>query len=138
MPATPLSPNNIGDNRYLAGTNNETGITATPGGAQVGAYPLTAQISRIDTVATAGDSVALPEIQQWANGDARPGAVGQLVFVRNSTVNAVQVFGTSTDTINGVASGTGISLPAGKSLIAWAESLALPSHVGSWAALISA
>ena len=138
MPATPLSPNNIGDNRYLAGTNTETGITATSGGTQAAAYALSAQISRVDVAAAPGDSVLLPEIQQWANGDARPGAVGQLVFVRNATANAVQVFGASTDTINGVATATGISLPAGKSLIAWAESLALPSHVGSWAALISA
>jgi hypothetical protein len=137
MTATPQSPDNLAQYRYLTATNTEIGIVATPSGVQANAYPLSAQISRIDTVGTTGDSVALPEILPLANGDARLAAVGVLMFVRNAGANACQMFGTNTDTINGAATATGISLPAGKSMIAWASSLG-PTGVGTWAAVISA
>jgi hypothetical protein len=137
MTATPQSPDNLAQFRYLTGTNTEIGIVATPSGVQANAYALSAQISRIDTVGTTGDSVALPEILPLANGDARMAAVGVLMLVRNAGANACQVFGTNTDTINGVATATGISLPAGKAMIAWATSLSL-TGVGAWDAVISA
>ena len=82
------------------------GLTATAGGGRANALPLTAGINRVSTVATAADSVALP-----------PAYGGQVVIVVNAAAtNAMQVFaavGTS-DTINGVAAATGISLAAGK------------------------
>ena len=76
----------------------EDGITATPGVSQANARVLSKQNNRITTVATSGDSVKLPI--------ATPGAE---VILINHGVNPMQVFGQGSDTINDVASGTGVS-----------------------------
>ena len=81
-------------------------ITATAGGGRANAVPLVNMVNQVTTVATAADSVALP-----------PAYGGQTIVVVNAAAtNAAQVFaavGTS-DTINGVAAATGVSLAAGK------------------------
>lgn len=82
--------------------SSQTGITATAGGGQTNAFPLTAAISRVSFVVTAGDSVILP-----------PAKVGAQMFVENAGANAMQVFATGTDTINGIAGSTGVSQAAG-------------------------
>lgn len=74
-----------------------TQITANPGGGQLNATPLSQDVNRILTVATVGDSVKLPLATSPT-----------FVIVINATSNAVQIFGSGTDTINGVASSTGI------------------------------
>ena len=82
-----------------------TNLTARAGGGQGNAVPLIAGINRITVCATAADSVALPK----AIG-------GQIISVYNGGAAAMQVFaavGTS-DTINGVAGSTGVSLAAAK------------------------
>jgi hypothetical protein len=79
-------------------------VTAHAGGTRAAAVPLTAAMNLITVCATAADSVALP-----------PAVGGQEVVVVNAGAAAAQVFaavGTS-DTINGVAAATGISLAAG-------------------------
>lgn len=81
-----------------------TGITAFAGGGKANATQLTADINKVTTVATAADSVLLP-----------PALAGATVFVKNGGANSAQVFGQGTDTINGVATGTGVALAAGKS-----------------------
>ena len=81
---------------------SQDGITATAGGTQAAAYQLTAASSNVATVANAADSVRLP-----------PSAPGEIVTVCNSGANSVQVFGYGTETINGVATATGIAQPAG-------------------------
>lgn len=137
MAASPLSPNAIGSYRYLAGTNFETAITGLAGGGQTGATPITAQMSRIDTITTAGDSVALPKISA-SPGEQMPGGLGQLVFISNNDpADSAQVFGVTPDTINGIATGTGITLPAGCMLIAWSISYTQSSGVGAWQAMIA-
>jgi hypothetical protein len=73
-------------------------LTAHAGGGQGSALALTKQNNRITTVATAADSVALPA-----------SAAGMEVIVINSGANPMQVFGAGTDTINGVATATGVS-----------------------------
>ena len=73
-------------------------ITAFAGGGQASATLLTAAYNRITTVATAGDSVKLPVSQ-----------AGMQVVIDNKGANPHQVFGSGTDTINGIATGTGIS-----------------------------
>src|SRR5207344_1196048 len=81
----------------------QNGITATAGGTRAAAVPLWAAFNRIATCATAADSVALP-----------PATGGQTVTLINSGAAATQVFaavGTS-DTINGTAGSTGISVAA--------------------------
>jgi hypothetical protein len=77
----------------------ENNIVANPGGGQANAYQLTKQNNRITTVATSGDSVKLPI--------ATPGAE---VILINHGANSAQVFGVGTDTINDVASGTGVPM----------------------------
>ena len=137
MAATPPSPLPLDNYRYLTGTNFELQITANAGGGQTGAYPLSAQMSVIGTVANAGDSVALPKASLNPPGDSRPGAIGQLVFLTNNGANACQVYGASPDTINGAATGTGISLPAGSQMVAWLVSYTQSTQVGVWEALVS-
>lgn len=73
-------------------------ITAFAGGGQASATALTSMINRVTTVATAGDSVKLPAA-----------APGLDVIVINSGANPMQVYGAGTDTINGVATATGVS-----------------------------
>ena len=82
----------------------EDAITAAAGGGQSGAYQLTATISRVATVATAADSVKLP-----------PSEAGMVIQVVNGHAsNSMQVFGAGTDTINDVATATGVAQAAGK------------------------
>ena len=100
---------------YLAG------IVAAAGGGQANATKLLNTINEVDTVVTANDSVMLPQ--------AKPGIS---VAVINNTANACQVFGLGTDTINGVAYGTGVSLPANKTSLYYCATL------GKWFRLLSA
>jgi hypothetical protein len=86
---------------YLSGFFYESatdGITAHAGGLQTNAVALTTEVNRVSIVATAGDSVALP-----------PSVAGLTIMVINAAANSMQVFGTSPDTINGVATGTGVT-----------------------------
>ena len=76
-------------------------LTAFAGGGQGSATALTKRLNFIGTCATAGDSVRLPT-----------SVAGEWVFVYNGGAAAAQVFGASTDTINGVATATGVPLPA--------------------------
>ena len=74
------------------------GITAFAGGGQGSAVALVGQVNRITVVASAGDSVRLP-----------PSVAGLWVEIVNKGANPLQVFGAGTDTINGIATATGIS-----------------------------
>src|ERR1700692_3330429 len=69
----------------------QDGITAHAGGTQALAVPLTAHTCRISTVATAGDSVKLP-----------PSAPGLELVIINHGAQAMQVFGSGTETIDDV------------------------------------
>src|SRR5438477_9174688 len=137
MPANPLSPDNLLSYRYLTGTNFEDNITAFAGGGQSGAYQLSAQMSRVTTVASGNDSVQLPKAIIAGVGDSRPGALGFVAFVRNDGANSMQVFGQTPDTINGVATGTGVAVGAGKSAIFWLHSIT-SAGVGNWLMVLSA
>lgn len=77
-------------------------ITAHSGGGQSSAVALSAVINVVTTVAAAGDSVKLPV--------SNP---GMEITVVNSGANALQIYGAGTDTINGVATATGIPQAAG-------------------------
>lgn len=74
------------------------GLTAHAGGGQGSALALTTQYNRITTVATAGDSVKLPA-----------SVAGLEITITNNGANPMQVFGAGTDTINGIATATGVS-----------------------------
>ena len=72
-------------------------VVAAAGGGQLNATLMSPDINRVTTVATIGDSVRLPLATSPVS-----------VVVINNTANSMQVFGTGTDTINGVASSVGI------------------------------
>lgn len=84
---------------------NDTALTAHAGGGQANALKLNkdASFHEVTTVATAGDSVALP-----------PALVGEKHTVKNSGANKMQVYGQGTDTIDSVAYGTGVPLNPGE------------------------
>ncbi len=82
-----------------------TGLTALAGGAKAGATPLTGMFNQVATVATAADSVLLPAAVD-----------GRDITVRNDGANACQVFA-PTETINGVATATGVAQAAGTTVV---------------------
>lgn len=81
----------------------EDSITAHAGGGQGSAFALsaTAQYHRVATVGSSGDSVVLPTA-----------VAGAIHCIRNdsSSGNDIQIFGTTPDTINGVATATGVNM----------------------------
>lgn len=97
-------------------------LTAYAGGGQTNALQLTKGVNRVSTVATAADSVKLPA-----------SAAGMIVIVINGAAsNSMQVFGAGTDTINDVATATGVAQAAGKSAL-----YACPV-AGKWYRILSA
>lgn len=77
-------------------------LTAHSGGTQAAALALTSKFNVVATVAAVADSVKLP-----------PALVGLAITVVNNGANPMQVFGAGTDTINSVATATGIAQAAG-------------------------
>lgn len=98
--------NDLNNRLALQQYSSQDGITAKASGIQATATQLVAALNRVSTVATAADAVKLPASQ-----------VGLEVTVVNSGANAMQVFGFGTDTINSVATATGVSQPAGVSVV---------------------
>lgn len=78
-------------------------LTAQADGTKANATALGYGVNTLTTVAGAADSVLLPY--------AYPGAV---VFVANTVATAAQVFGKGTDTVDGVATATGVVQGASK------------------------
>ena len=72
----------------------------------LGEWLLTSTVNILTTVAVANDSVKLPP--------ATANNVGQSVYVFNTTATSAQVYGSGTDTINGVATGTGVAVAGNK------------------------
>lgn len=77
---------------------NATGFTAQADGTKANATVLGYGLSNVTTVAGAADSVLLPAA-----------VAGAICILVNNGANAMQVFGQGTDTINGVATATGVS-----------------------------
>jgi hypothetical protein len=97
----------------------EAGITAQADGTKANATPLTCRLNQIATVAGANDSVLLP-----------PGEVGMEVFIANDGANVIQVFGAGSDTIDAVATATGVVLTNAER--AWYYCVSVASGVGAW------
>lgn len=79
-------------------------ITAHAGGTQAAALALVSVVNRVTVVGTAADSVKLPP--------STPGM--SILIINDAAANALQVFGAGTDTIDGVATATGVALTAAK------------------------
>ena len=88
-------------------TGIETPITAHSGGTQAAAFSLstTKPIHVVTTVAAGNDSVKLP---------SATGSGACHVISNQAATNSLQVFGSGTDTINAVATATGVAIAAGK------------------------
>jgi hypothetical protein len=83
------------------------GITALAGGARNSSTPiLSLGANSVTTVASGADSVILPSA-----------VAGSVVFVANAGASAMQVFGNGSDTINGTAGATGISVANAKRIL---------------------
>ena len=103
----------------------ETGITAYAGGGQANATALsaTASIHNVTVVGTAADSVKLPA----ATGS------GAIHLIKNSdAAESLQLFAAATETIDGVASATGVAIAAGKAR------LVCDIAAGAWVSLYGA
>jgi len=103
----------------------ETGITAYAGGGQANATALSATktIHNVTVVATAADSVKLPA----ATGS------GAIHLIKNSdAAESLQLFAAATETIDGVASATGVAIAAGKAR------LVCDIAAGAWVSLYGA
>lgn len=103
----------------------QPGVTAHAGGGKASAYQLNASVVEIEVSATAADSVKLP-----------PGYPGLEVIIFNNGAQSAQVFGSGLDTINGVATGTGVAQAAGKSALYKCYEVA--AGVGKWLRIFSA
>lgn len=100
-------------------------VTAAAGGGQTNATQLTGNVANVTVVATAADSVKLPLA-----------VAGAVFFLTNSDASdSMQVFGAGTDTINGVATATGVAQAAGKSAVYYAVTSA---PAGKWFRVLSA
>lgn len=79
-------------------------VVAAVGGGKPNATKITSANARITAVATAANSVLVPSPRS-----------GDVMLLRNDdAANAAQVFAAGTATINGAATGTGVSLAFGK------------------------
>lgn len=111
--------------QYLRGQMSvETGITAHAGGTQAAGYQLTAAINSVDTVGSAADSVLLPLA-----------AVGMQVVIANTTGTSMTVYGAGTDTINLVATATGVAQAANTKAVYYCSKVA---PAGNWIRVLSA
>lgn len=98
------------------------GIVALAGGGLSANTPaLTLGSNEVVTVASGADSVVLPK--------AVPGSV---VFVANAGASAMQVFANGSDTIDGTAGATGISVANAKRIMFVAADL------GQWYSILTA
>ncbi len=134
MSAQPRVPNKIGDNKFPFLSNFETGITAFAGGGQSSATQLGAQVNMVTVVATDADSVKLPKIvAEPGRLDPAGASVGTiLVLCNGDSAQSLQVFGATPDTINGVATGTGVAMGAGLNAFFVALDYTQSTGVGRW------
>lgn len=104
----------------------QTNVTAKAGGTKAAATQITAANVEISVCATGGDSVILPL-----------GYAGLKVFIANAGAASCQVFGKGTDTINGVATATGVAQANGLSAIYVCIDVTA-AGVGQWYRVLSA
>lgn len=97
-------------------------VVALAGGALSASTPvLVVGSNEVITVASSGDSVVLPNAP-----------LGSVVFVANAGANAMQVFGYGSDTINGTAGATGISVANAKRI------MFVKADVSQWYSILTA
>lgn len=100
------------------------GVTAFAGGGKASATPVTGVNVLVSTVGTAADSLLLPL-----------GYPGLSIVIHNNTATSLQVFGSGSDTINDIATGTGVAL-AGQACAEY-RCIAVVAGVGLWFRFVS-
>ena len=106
--------------------STEGSITAAAGGTQAAARLLNNAVNVVTTVASAADSVKLPTAKK-----------GRRIYIDNSGANSMQVFGSGTDTINAVATATGVAQAAGVCAMYVCMDITA-AGVGQWQRILSA
>lgn len=103
----------------------EDGLTAHAGGTQAAALALSAtkSVHRVSTVGTAADSVKLPAAT--GSGDVH-------VVINDAAANSMQLFGSGTDTIDAVATATGVAVAAAK------RRICVDYAAGKWISILGA
>jgi len=99
----------------------ENGITATAGGTKAAARLLKATINQISVCASSSDSVKLPANPQ----------PGNVVFIANDGAQSTQIFGSNSDTIDAVATATGVPLAAAARSLFFCHSVS-SAGVAAW------
>lgn len=95
--------------------SRDESITATPSGTISTAYQLSAGISYVTTVATAGDAVKFPPTTGAQYGGQSGGGL-QMVII-NATANSMNIFPfQASDTINALSGGAAYALANGKTV----------------------
>lgn len=106
----------------------QIGLTALVGGGKTGATQLSYGVNEIAVCGTAANSCLMPY--------AFPGAV---CYVRNDGAQSTTVFGRGTDTIDGVATGTGNAQAASKGKLYFGTAGSGDgSDTGKWVSLLGA
>ena len=80
------------------------GLTATPSGTQTTSQLLQGTLNEFDTVTTAADGAKLPPCIK---------APRRVMVMNEAALNAMQVFASGSETIDGTAGSTGVSVAAG-------------------------
>lgn len=101
--------------------NAVSGLVALAGGGQAGATGLTGDINVIATVATAADSVQLPQAM-----------AGREISVTNTSANSMNVFPFVGDKINALSVNAAFAVAAGKTCSFFSAAS------GQWYSLLSA
>lgn len=111
----------VGAPKYSPVVSSANSITAFAGGGQANAILLQASVNRVTTVATIGDSVAIPP--------ALPGA--QLVVI-NAAANSMNLFPSAGDAINALGANAAYAIAGAKTV------MLVCAVAGTWNALLSA
>lgn len=109
--------------------SSSIGLTAHASGGQANALLLTSQFNTVTTVGTAADSVKLPATS--AGSATVASTIGEFVIIQNATATSMQVYGSGTDTINAVATGTGVAIAGNK------FGIFLCTGAGTWVAMLA-
>lgn len=122
-----LALQNGSDLQKLAGLlgSTQNGIVAQADGTKANATPITAVKAHVATSTGAADSVLLP-----------PGYPGLEITIFNGGASSIQVFGAGNDTINGIATATGVTQNNGVSAVYTCYDVV--AGVGIWGRVLSA
>lgn len=107
---------------YARLTTVQNAVTASTGSTQATGVPVTAAITRVTTVGTAGDALTLPV--------AVPGV--SLVVINAAAANSMDVFPAVGDAINALAANAALAVAANKTV------LLVCAVAGTWNAIVTA